>query len=212
MKRNDIRRWLGANGPGLAVDLVVDIGGPWLIYSLAQPHWGDVGALLAASVPPVLWALGGFLWRRRLDAMSLFVITGIALSLLAFIGGGSARMLQLRENLVTLLIGLVFLGSAAIGRPVILPLARAALARRGSGELEQFDSRSGDPVLRRRMTVITLVWGGVLVVQFALSVALILLLPIADYLVVGPVVSYATIGVMLLWTLLYRRRAARGLE
>ncbi|HEX3985678.1 MAG TPA: hypothetical protein VHX13_03625 [Acidobacteriaceae bacterium] len=58
-----------------------------------------------------------FVRRRRLDAMSLRVITGIALSLLAFLGGGSVPFLQLRENIVTCLIGLVFLGSAAIIRP-----------------------------------------------------------------------------------------------
>ena len=87
---------------------------PYLIYILTQAKIGQVDALLAASLPPILWSVIGFAWKRRIDALSILVIAGIVLSLLAFFGSGSARFLQLRENLVTGLIGLVFLGSAAI--------------------------------------------------------------------------------------------------
>ena len=70
--------------------------------------------------------------HRRLDALSLLVLAGIVLSLLAFFGGGGPRMLQLREKLVTGVIGLAFLASAAVGRPLIYELARAGMARSGS--------------------------------------------------------------------------------
>ena len=103
---------------------------PYAVYSALQPRLGDVRALLASSAPPILWSIVEFARNRRVDALSLFVLAGIALSLLAFIGGGSVKFLQLRENLVTGAIGLVFLGSAAIGRPVIYELAVAGAARR----------------------------------------------------------------------------------
>ena len=53
---------------------------------------------------------------------------GIVLSLLAFFGSGSARFLQLREKLVTVMIGLVFAGSARHRATSDLP-TRAGLAQ-----------------------------------------------------------------------------------
>ena len=107
------------HGGGVLVELIVNVALPYAVYSWLQPRYGDVRALLASSAPPIAWSLGTLAVKRRVDAVSIFVLLGIALSLLAFVGGGSVKFLQLRENLVTGAIGLVFLGSAAIGKPVI---------------------------------------------------------------------------------------------
>jgi len=210
--RTDAIDWLRSRGPTVLLEVVVNVAGPFLIYTATHARWGDVAALLAASVPPLIWSLAGFVRNRRLDALSILVMAGIALSLLAFLGGGSARMLQLREKLVTLLIGLAFLGSAAIGKPLIWPLARATVGRQSPDALAQFDARRNDTGLRRAVMVMTLVWGTGLVAEFAVAVALIYLLPIADYLIVAPLVGYGTIGGLALWTALYRQRlrAKRG--
>ncbi|KDB02469.1 hypothetical protein U879_17225 [Defluviimonas sp. 20V17] len=190
----------------LALDIAVNIGAPYLIYGWVQPASGDVNGLLVAALPPILWSLGEFLIRRRVDALSLMVLAGIALSLLAFLGGGSARFLQLREKLVTLAIGLAFLISAALGKPLILPLARASMARRSPKDLARFDAVRDQAVLRRMMMVMTLVWGATLVAEFCLGAALIFMLPIRDFLIVGPALTYGTLGLLSLWTLVYRRR------
>lgn len=80
-------------------------------------------------MPPILWSLVEFARRRRLDALSVLVVSGIALSLLAMLGGGGARFLQLREKLVTAVIGLLFVGSALISKPLVYELARAHAAQ-----------------------------------------------------------------------------------
>jgi len=156
-----------------------------------------------------LWGVGGFLRNRRVDALSILATVGIALSLLAFVGGGSAQLLQLREKMVTLLIGLAFLGSAAIGRPLIYPLARATVARESAEALADFDSKRDDARLRHTVMVMTLVWGFGLLADVALSILLIFSLSVGDYLVVGPILGYGTIGGLTLWTMLYRRYRAR---
>ena len=76
---------------------------------------GAAPALIAASAPPILWSIAAFVRQRKVDAISILALCGIALSLMAFAGGGGVKFLQLRENLVTGLIGLIFLGSVAIG-------------------------------------------------------------------------------------------------
>ena len=203
--------WLRTHGPTIAVEVVVNLVGPVIIFDLVQPRYGDVAGLLASSLPPLVWSIGGLVRNRRLDALSIMVLAGIALSLIAMAGGGSAQFLQLREKLVTFLIAMGFLGSAAIGRPLIGPLARATVARESAEALAKFDAARGEGRLNRMIMVMTLGWGFGLLADFAVSVVLIETLSVAQYLVVGPIIGYVTIGGLTLWTVFYRRRARRGL-
>lgn len=213
------RALIRTRGPAFAADVGVNFVLPYLIYSWAAPHYGDVKALLASSLPPVLWSVAEFVRHRRLDALSLFVLAGIVLSLLAFIGGGGAKMLLLREKLVTGVVGLAFLVSAAVRRPLIYELARAGMMRRGgSAELDRMHALKDDPRFRRSMTVMTVVWGFGLIVDVAIAAVLVFTLTIKAYLIVNPIEGYAILGTLGAWTWWYSRRrralgdAARGSE
>lgn len=193
----------------ITVEACINFGLPLLIYDRLAPHSGDVVALMASSLPPLLWSLAEFVRRRRIDALSMLVLAGIALSVLAMLGGGSVRFLQLRENLVSALIGLLFLGSAAIGRPLIYQLGRAGLARKSPAEVAAFEAKRDLPRFRRVMTIMTLVWGVGLLASSALACALVFALSIHDYMIVSPFVGYGSLGALGLWTMWYRRRAER---
>lgn len=201
--------WIRRQGPAFALDCAINIAAPLAIYHHTQGRWGELNALLASSIPPLLWGIGSFLRTRRIDALSVLAVVGIGLSTVAFIGGGSTQMLQLREKLVTLIIGLAFLGSAAIGKPLIYPLARATMARQSQRALADFDAKGNDALVRHTVMVMTLVWGIGLLLDFALSAAMIYMLSIEQYLVVGPIIGYAMIGGLMLWTILYRRYRTR---
>ena len=195
------------SGPALAADLGVNFVLPYIIYSYAAPHVGDVRALLASSIAPILWSIVEFIRHRRLDAISLMVLAGIALSLLAFFGGGGARMLQLREKLVTGVVGLAFLFSAVIRRPLIYELARAGMARKESAEAERMRGLVNDPLFRRSMTIMTVVWGLGLIADVGIAAVLVFTLSIKAYLIVNPIEGYAVLGALGLWTFWYSRRA-----
>lgn len=201
-----------ARGAGFALEVLVNAVLPFVIYSASDKQLGDVGALIASSVPPVAWSIVQFIRSRTVDALSLLVVTGIVLSLLALWGGGGAKFLQLRENLVTGVIGLVFLGSVAVGRPLIYYLARAGMRRQGqSGQLADFESLRDNVFFRRTMRTMTLVWGAVLVARTAIAAVLVFSVSIPTYLAVQPVIGYAFMGLLVGWTLLYaRRQRARG--
>jgi hypothetical protein len=206
---NRIVSWLRASGGHVLAEALVNFILPFVIYSYAEAPLGDVRALLLSSAPPIVWSLVEFARHRRLDALSMLVLVGIALSLLAVIGGGGAKFLQLRENLVTGVIALIFLGSALIGKPLVYELARANMRRKSEGEAQEFEALRVHAAFRRTMTVMTLVWGFGLLAHFALSVALVFALSIRTYLIVGPIVGYGTMGLLTLWTFLYARRARR---
>ena len=190
-------------------ELVVNVALPYAIYVALEPRIGTVHALMSASLPPIVWSVVGFIRQRRIDAVSMIVLAGIALSLLAFLGGGSVRFLQLRENLVTGVIGVVFLGSAAIGRPLIYQLARARELRKSAAHGEAFDSLREHPRFRRIMMTMTLVWGFGLVGETAVACALVFTMPIRDYLLASPFLAYGWMGALLLWSFWYPKHQRR---
>lgn len=201
--------YLRENGVHLLTEALVNFILPFVIYNYAEAPLGEVKALLASSVPPIAWSLVEFARHRRVDALSLLVVCGIALSLLAMIGGGGVQFLQLREKLVTGVIGLAFVGSALIGKPLIYELARATKRRKSAGEAEEFEALQVYAGFRRTMMVMTWGWGLGLLADVAVSVVLVFVLSIREYLIVNPILGYGTMGALSLWTLLYGQRAKR---
>jgi hypothetical protein len=194
------------NAANVALEALVNVVLPFAVFSLASPRIGQVDALLAASAPPLAWSIIEFVRRRRIDAVSMLVLTGIALSVIAFFGGGGFKALQLREKLVTGLIGLIFLGSVAIGRPLIYVLAKATLSRTSAVRAAAFASLKDDRPFRGAILLMTLVWGFGLVGDCAASIVLTYVLTPAQLLIVGPILGYGAIGLMTAWTVWFARR------
>jgi hypothetical protein len=201
--------YLRKDGLRVATELLVNFVLPFAIYTCAEAPLGAVRALLLSSVPPILWSVVEFFRHRRLDALSVLVVSGIALSLLAMLGGGGVKFLQLREKLVTGVIGLAFVGSAVIGKPLVYELARATMRRKSEDEAQEFEALQVHAGFRRTMTFMTLVWGLGLLADVAVSVVLVFELSIRQYLIVNPILGYGTMGGLSLWSILYGRRAKR---
>jgi len=204
-----IGRYLQKNGIHLLIEVLVNFILPFIIYNYAEAPLGELRALLASSAPPIAWSLVEFARHRRIDALSLLVVCGIALSLLAMVGGGGAKFLQLREKLVTGVIGLAFVGSALIGKPLIYELALATKRRKSPGEAKEFEALQAYTGFRRTMMVMTWVWGLGLLADVAVGVMLVFTLSIREYLVVNPILGYGTMGALSLWSFFYGQRAKR---
>jgi hypothetical protein len=196
----------------LGLELGVNFALPFAIYSLACDRLGQVPALMVASIPPLLWSLVEFIRARKADAISLLVLTGIALSLVAFAGGGGVKFLQLRENLVTGLVGLIFLGSLLIGRPLIRQLARAGTARVAPSQLPVFDGLQQDRGFRRALTLTTLAWAVGLLAASATNCALVFVLSIKQFMLISGPISYAAMGLLTVWSSWYLPREKRAAE
>jgi len=200
---------------GIAVEVIVNFVLPYLIYSYLEHRQGEVMALIYSSGPPIAWTLIVLAWKREVDVISAFVVAGIALSLLAMLGGGSVKFLQLREKLVTVIFGLAFIVSAMIKRPLIYELARAGMKRNKSAELDRLETLRDDPRMRHSMTVMTMVWGVGLLTDAAVSSGLVMILTVKQYVIVGPIVGNIFIGGIWIWMILYiryRRRLADRLR
>ncbi|MFT4432387.1 VC0807 family protein [Caballeronia sp. 15715] len=195
---------------GAVVELVVNLLLPWLAYRLALPHWGELGALYASAVPPVVWSLVEFARTRRVDALSILVLLGIVLSIVLMALGGSPRLLLMRESMASGAIGVVFLVSLVLRRPLTFYLARATVARKEEGGAERFEALWKErPALRRSVRLMTAVWGLGLAGENALRAWLAWHWPVERFLVVSPFIGYAIYGALTAWTLIYRRKLQR---
>ena len=115
--------------PAFVAELAVNLLLPWVAYRLAEPHWGEVGGLIASAAPPLAWSIVELVRFRRVDALSAVILLGIVLSLLAVAFGGSPRVLLMRESLASGAIGAAFLISLLAKRPLVFYLTRATVAR-----------------------------------------------------------------------------------
>lgn len=195
-----------ANALQFVTEALINFLLPYVIFNLAQRRYGEFDALIASSAPPIIWSVFEFVRHRRVDALSMLVLGGIILSLLAMLGGGSVKFLQLREKLVTVIIGAIFVGSSIIGKPLIYELACAGMKRKNSSDdLARFESLRDDSYFRGSMTIMTLVWGFGLLADAGISIILAYVLSVREYLIVGPIVGYATMGSLALWTFWFAR-------
>ncbi|HXM01946.1 MAG TPA: VC0807 family protein [Chthoniobacterales bacterium] len=193
----------------VALDFLVNLGGPFLVYQLAAGHMSETAALMLSSAPPILWSVAQLIWSRKLDTLSLLVIAGIALSLVATLLGGSPRLLLVRESLITGIFGLIFLGSLLFPKPLMFYIVKTTVTKQGMSE-EAFASRWSIPGFRSTFNLMTVVWGAGLLVEATVKIILAFTMPTGLFLVVSPIISYGIYFGLLGWSIWYgnqRRKA-----
>lgn len=197
----------------LLIELIINFLLPWLAYRLAQPEWGETGGLIASAIPPLLWS-GWELWQhRRVDALSLFVLAGIVLSAAIMALGGDARVMLLRESLISGLFGLTFLATALTARPLLYYLARATTLRESAQNHGHFETLwQHNPIFRRKIAVMNAAWGFGLVAETILRSALAWTWPVERFLLISPWIGYGIYGLLTGWTFWYRKRIRLALQ
>jgi hypothetical protein len=190
----------------LLPELLANFVGPWAVYEALDGRFGDVTALIVSAMPPLLWSVYELVKTRRLDAISVVVVASILFTLAATAMGGSARLIQIRDALVTGVVGVIFLGSLLLKRPMIFYLARATMARHTADGAADFEQVWDKPDVPKLLRTLTAVWGAGLVGQTAVMCWLAWIWPIGRYLLVGPVVGYGIFGLLMVWSLLYLAR------
>jgi len=191
------------------VELAVNLVLPYLVYTFAAGRWGEFDALAGSAAPPALWNLYELARFRKIDALSLVVLGGIGLSMLAVLLGGSPRMLMVRENLFSVPIGLAFLVTAPMRRPLLYFMASAIFARSDPaghpGLLRAFER----PAVVRGLRVMSVVWGVGLAGQGVLLGWMALWCDIPTYLLISPVIGYGAVVAMGVWTYWYSGKLQR---
>ncbi|GJM67997.1 hypothetical protein HMSSN036_02130 [Paenibacillus macerans] len=195
----------------IIITLAVNVVLPYLIYTLLIKHTGSLWALSAASVVPLVDSLYSLIKTRKADMFSAFIFIGLILGVAAVLLGGDERFILLRESYVTGIMGLLFLLSLLLKRPLIYYFAERFTGRDANMEekwrnLPRFRHTSGclPPC------------GGCSCAGSRCQVGLVYILSVPSFLAVSPFASYGIVGVTIWWTVRYvkrvKKQASPGLQ
>ncbi|MFJ4337654.1 VC0807 family protein [Streptomyces sp. NPDC088915] len=204
----------GAAAIGWVLTIGLNVVAPILTYNtLTEDHgWSEFGALLVSGVWPVLDSAVMVAWRRKVDEFAVVSLVFLVITaVVSLVGAHTARALLVKDSGVTGLFGLLCLATLLAPRPLMFYFGRK-FATDGTPEsaawwngLWQFDG------FRSTMRTITLVWGVGYLVEALVRIVLAYALSTSVMVVLSPVLIYATLGALALWTAWFsRRRAAEG--
>lgn len=194
----------------LAPIIVFDIAGPIIVQSVARSHGASLTVALALSgIPPAAWILAGMLWRHRVDAVGVFVLSSIILATLIGLATGSGKLYLLDGAILTGVFGVVCLASLATPRPLMFHFALASNGGPESPKGREFADRWRYAAFRRVFVVMTVVWGAAFVLQGAINVAIIEATSTDRAFVINKILPYLFLAALGAWTFVYGVRAKR---
>ena len=186
---------------------------PWVMYRLMVPHVGVAWALAASALPLLTWIFAMLVRYHEFDALSATLIASICLSIALVAFDHPTRPLLPREPVIRGIIGVAFLLSLTLRRPIIYYLARSTLAREHGKRDDSFETRWNTRVeFRHAIRIMTAVWGAGLILEDLLRTAIVQAWPSERAPLLSTSLSYATYGCLAVWTALYRRRINRQNE
>ena len=185
---------------------------PVVVFNLLLDHFSSFVSLLLATLVPLLDNLFQIVKYRKADAFGLFMLTGFILSLLAFLLGGSEKLILLRESLVTGILGLIFIGSLFYSKPLIYHFAIRFSSNEESEQKGKFANHWEFPYFRFVIRLMTAVWGIALLAEAVIKTILVYELSISSFLAVSQIIFYSVLGLTILWTVIYRKYAKTRLD
>lgn len=159
-------------------------------------------ALLAATVLAASRLVWVALRRRQVTWFVAVMIAVFGLGLLLTFLAGDARVLLLKDSVVTASVGTVFLLSAVSGRPLTLAAAQTTQPWHAAA-LDDLFRRRAD--VRHRFVVSALVWGVGLLLESAVRIPLVYTLPVDAMVAISEALLWGTIISLLAWNLVYTR-------
>ena len=134
----------------------------------------------------------------------LFTI-GLAVGLVAL--GGDPRVYLIRESFITLGVGLAFILSNPLPRPLGFFFARYFMAGNDQARLAWVNDRwQRSASFRHAIRVSNIVWGLGFVLEAAVRTYLVFTLSIEHFLIASPIVFYGFYAVLLGWSVVFGRR------
>jgi hypothetical protein len=183
---------------GLVISFIV----PLLSYDLIRPHTDSSAMALAlAGAIPVAYTLAILVIRRRLNPIGVIGAVSFGIGVLvSWASGGSTLALELQDPALFGAIGIAFLVSVAIGRPLHPVILRM---------LGRSDPRYGDIASRAQRStsmVITAILGVTLLAHAVAVAALALTQPTSTFVALQHPVGLPIFGLGIGGVLLYRNR------
>ncbi|MFE0647976.1 VC0807 family protein [Streptomyces sp. NPDC059534] len=206
------------SGAASAIGWVLTIGlnvvAPILTYNtLTEDHgWSEFSALLLSSAWPVLDTAIMVAWRRKVDEFALVTLVFLVITaVVSLVGAHTARALLVKDSCVTGLFGLLCLATLLAPRPLMFYFGRKFATDGTPASTAWWNGMWQFEGFRSTMRTMTLVWGVAYVTEALVRIGLAYVLPTKTMVTLSPIMIYAVLGVLGVWTAWFgKRRAAEG--
>jgi hypothetical protein len=193
----------------IAMIAVFDIAGPLVAYNLLRSAgFSPVAALVLSGVFPAAKVIAGIIKHRRVDAVGVLVLAGIAVGAVLGLVSHNPKLVLDEGSVGTAVFGLLCLGSLARAKPLIYRLAIEFIGpdtRQGREFTDLWQYRE----FRHTFQVITAVWGAAYLAEAAARVVIVASTSTGTALATSKVMPYAVAAVLSAWTVGYGRYQKR---
>jgi len=193
----------------LAMIAVFDIAGPLAAYSLLRSAGQSaVSALVLSGALPAVGVIAGLVRHRRVDAIGVLVLAGIAVGTILGLISGNPRVVLVEGSVPTAVFGLLCLGSLWARRPLIYRFAIEFIGAdtpkgRDFASLWQYHG------FRHAFRLYTVVWGVAYLAEAAARVVLVETTSTSTALTISKVMPYAVGAAIIAWMTAHGRHARR---
>ncbi|MFF4157886.1 VC0807 family protein [Streptomyces sp. NPDC001678] len=189
----------------LLVPLAISVALPLAVYYALRAHGtAQWQALLLSSAIPAAHALVTAVVRRRAEVFDLLIVALLAVSAVTSLISGSPRVLLLKDAGLPAVLGVWILGTLFAARPFAFQFGR----RLRGPEEEAERLWDGMPEFRAALRSLTMLWGGIELLDAALSTVEALSLPVDVVPVLGRFQSIGLIALIVVVTI----RRSRGFQ
>ncbi|MDH6126510.1 VC0807 family protein [Kitasatospora sp. GP82] len=202
-----------ANLVGWLTTVVFNVVAPIVIYGQLKDHGcSEFTAILLSGLGPVIDIAIYLAWHRRVDEFAILSLVFVALSLvISLIGPHDAKLLLAKDSFVTGLLGVVYLATLAMPRPLMFYFGRKFATDGTPQMIEWWNGMWQYEGFRRVQRNLTIGWGVAFIAEAAIRIALVYSLSDGTMVTVNNVLPYAVIGGLVYWTITYSKRAgAKG--
>lgn len=182
---------------------VFDIAGPLVAYQLLRSAgFSSVSALVLSGVFPAAGVIIGIIQHRRVDALGILVLAGIAVGAVLGLVSHNARLVLDEGSVPTAVFGLICLGSLATPKPLMYRLAVEFIGP-DTPKGQEFTGLWQYAEFRRVFRVVTVVWGIGYLAEAVARVVIVQNTSTGSALAISKVLPYAVAAVLTAWTIGY---------
>ena len=188
---------------------VFDIAGPLVAYNvLRSAGFSSVTALILSGVFPAAGVTIGIIQHRRVDALGVLVLAGIAVGAVLGLVSHNTRLVLDEGSVVTAVFGLICLGSLATPKPLMYRLAVEFIGP-DTAKGQEFTGLWQYAGFRHAFRVVTAVWGIGYLAEAVARVVIVQNTSTGTALAISKVLPFAVAGVLSAWTVGYGRYQKR---
>ncbi|WP_433683202.1 VC0807 family protein [Nocardia sp. CA-119907] len=192
----------------IARDIAVPIGAYFLLTGLG---YSDFTGLLAGTLFSGAVLIIETIRSRRLEPFAAIMLGVFVFGLVGSLISGDPRMMIVKDSAGTGIVGITFLISTVIGKPLTYLSARKALSAVGPAELAEFEESYRDnPAKRRGFSTLSAAWGVGLLSEAVVRILLAYQLPVHTMAWLSPVLSIIFFAPLIALSVRFVKRARRA--